>query len=84
MIREEQLIEFGFTKEVVPTEESGMDYAWYYYHYSVSNLDFISSESDMAEKYNGAWTVQILEGGIEFTDFNDLKNVIQTLEIYAR
>ena len=84
MIREEQLIGFGFTKEVVPTEESGMDYEWYYYHYAVSNLDFISCESDMAEKYNGAWTVQILEGGIEFTDFNDLKNVIQTLEIYAR
>jgi hypothetical protein len=84
MIREEQLIGFGFTKEVVPTEESGMDYDWYYYHYSVSNLDFISCESDMAEKYNGAWTVQILEGGIEITDFNDLKNVIQTLEIYAR
>ena len=84
MIREEQLIELGFTKEVVPTEESGMDYDFYYYHYSVGNLDFLSCEDDEARKYNGQWTVQILEGNIEFTDFNDLKKVIQTLEIYAR
>jgi hypothetical protein len=84
MIREEQLFEFGFSKEVVPPEESGMDYEWYYYSYVVGNLDFISSESDVAEKYNGAWTVHILEGGIEFTDFEDLKKVIETLEIYAR
>ena len=84
MIREEQLSEFGFSKELVTADESGMDYDWYYYSYVVGNLDFISCESDVSEKYNGAWTVQISEGGIEFTDFNDLKNVIQTLEIYAR
>ena len=84
MIREEQLLEFGFSKEVVTADESGMDYDWYYYSYRVGNLDFISSESDTAEKYNGAWTVQILEGGIEFTDFEDLKNVIDILKIYKK
>lgn len=84
MITEEQLKTAGFKKEVVPMEESGMDYEWYYYHYSVANLDFISCEDDMAAKYNGQWTVQILEGDIEFTDFNDLKKVINILEIYAR
>ena len=46
-------------------------------------LDFLSSEDDVAREWNGHWTVQILEGGIKFTDFEDLKKVINTLEVYV-
>lgn len=82
MITEQHLIDYGFTKEVVLMDESGMDYDFYYYSYTIGNLDFLSCESDMAEKYNGQWTVQILEGDIELTDWNDLKKVLDILKIY--
>lgn len=83
MITEKQLVELGFQKELVPMVESGMDYDFYYYHYVVGMLDFLSSEDDVARNSNGHWTVQILEGGIKFTDFEDLKKVISTMEIYV-
>ena len=83
MITEKQLVELGFQKEFVPMVESGMDYDFYYYHYGVGMLDFLSSEDDVARESNGHWTVQILEGGINFTDFEDLKKVINTLEVYV-
>lgn len=84
MITEQQLIDYGFTKEVVPMYESGMDYDWYYYSYTIGNLDFLSCESDIVEESNGQWTVEILEGDIVFTDFEDLKKVLDTLRIYER
>lgn len=84
MITEQHLIDYGFTKEVVPMDESGMDYDWYYYSYTIGNLDFLSYESDMAKKYNGQWAVHILESDIEFTDWNDLKKVLDILQIYER
>lgn len=81
MITEKQLIEFGFQKELVPMVESGMGYDFYYYSYSVGELDFLTVGDD--EVVTNGWSVRILEGGIEFTDFEDLKSVIHLLEKYV-
>lgn len=67
----------GFQRVDVSAEESG-DYPFYYYGYKIGHIDLISNSNDNIQ--DDKWIVEILEGGIQFHDYNELKSVIKILE----
>jgi len=76
---EQEITNLGFEKIKVSAEEAGGD-KFYYYVYSINNMDLISSANTDVEKPTD-WSIEILEGGIEFHRLNELKLVIQLMEL---
>ena len=77
-MKEKDIIDLGFEKNIVPIEESGMDYDFYYYSLDIAQIDLLSQANDEVE--DGNWKVQILEGGIMISDKEDLTQLIQILK----
>lgn len=77
-MKEKDIIDLGFEKNIVPIEESGMDYDFYYYSLDIAQIDLLSHANDEVE--DGNWKVQILEGGITISDVEDLKQLIEILK----
>jgi hypothetical protein len=77
-MKEKDIIDLGFEKNIVPIEESGMDYDFYYYSLDIAQIDLLSQANDEVE--DGNWKVQILEGGIMISDKEDLIQLIQILK----
>ncbi len=57
-MKEETLIDLGFTKTIVPTEESGYHREYYYYTLDIGDIGLISNCDDEAEE---GWSVKIFE-----------------------
>ena len=77
-MKEKDIIDLGFEKNIVPIEESGMDYDFYYYSLDIAQIDLLSQANDEVEDEN--WKVQILESGITISDKEDLIQLIQILK----
>jgi hypothetical protein len=77
-MKEKDIIDLGFEKNIVPIEESGMDYDFYYYSLDIAQIDLLSQANDEVE--DGNWKVQILESGITISDKEDLIQLIQILK----
>ena len=77
-MKEKDIIDLGFEKNIVPMDESGMDYDFYYYSLDIAQIDLLSHAND--EVKDGNWKVQILEGGITISDKEDLIQLIQILK----
>ena len=76
---EENIIELKFEKQYVSAEESGSD-EFYYYSYRIGNMDLITN-SDDESKNGGLWYAEILESGVRFYNFKELKIVIELMEL---
>jgi hypothetical protein len=76
---EQEITKLGFEKVKVSAEESGAE-KFYYYVYKIGNIELISSADTEVEKPTD-WSIEILEGGIEFHRIKELKIVIELMEI---
>ena len=75
MIKEYELVEEGFEKIVVTTEESGDEKDYYYYQLKLSENILLSSlESDTVT--NSHWPVYWYEVDWEFKDLEDIQTFI--------
>ena len=78
-MKEQDLIDLGFTRSNVSAEESG-DISFYYYTYDITDeLCLISSDDGEAEK--DGWSVEMFDyDGIKFSNVEDLKALITVIE----
>ena len=75
MITEQELLEEGFEKIEVPTEESGDENDYYYYQLKLSDDVLLTSlESDTIT--NSHWAVYWYEVDWEFKDIIDIQTLI--------
>jgi hypothetical protein len=74
---EEAIVKLGFTKVIVPIEESDSP-PFYYYNHRIGNIDFLSNASDGVE--DGLWYIEILEGNVKFYKLLELKIVMDLME----
>ena len=81
-ITEQDLIDIGFKKTDVTQEESGDDHDWYYYTFSVCQIDFITMESDKAANNDGGWVVEFFNSSppIKIDNLETFKNLYNTLK----
>jgi hypothetical protein len=75
---EQEIIDLGFEKTIVPAEESGELTDFYYYSRDIEHICLISNSND--ELVNGDWFIEILEGGIRFFNSDDVRQLISLLE----
>jgi len=80
-MKEQDLIDAGFTKRIVPIEESGNKEDFYYYFLEV--LDGITLVSDATVEIEGdQWTVDCFEvDKILITEPEQLFNFLETMKI---
>jgi len=80
-MKEQDLIDAGFTRKDVPKEESGNDKDFHYYVLDV--VDGITLVSDSTEEIDGdSWTVDCFEvDKILIKDVESLTNFLETLKI---
>lgn len=77
-MKEKDIIDLGFEKNIVPMDESGMNYDFYYYSLDIAHIGLLSQAND--EVNDGNWKVQILESGITISDVEDLTQLIKILK----
>jgi hypothetical protein len=71
---EDQLVELGFEKILVPMEESGNDEEYYFYNYKLNNdINLVSTDSTESGKRN--WKVSIDYWG-EIDNVEDVSSII--------
>ena len=76
---EKQLIECGFVREDVSSEESGGDVFFYYIH-KIGDLEFITSENDTNP--NGEFDIYFFNyNQIKISDIEDWKILSNVLEL---
>lgn len=75
---EQEIIDLGFEKTVVPTDMSGEPVDFYYYSRDIEHICLISNSND--ELVNNGWFIEILEGGIRFFNSDDVRQLISLLE----
>ena len=76
-MKEQNLIDLGFKRKDVTTEESG-DNAFYYYTYDFNKyFSLITNSSDEVKKNN--WFAEIFDHDIRFSSRDDLKQFIDLI-----
>lgn len=82
-MREEELIEEGFEKVLVPVEESGDKTDYYYYSLNIKpNLSLTSNANDEAGEKN--WKVYCYDLEICIKDIEDLQAFITLYRKWAK
>jgi hypothetical protein len=76
---EKEITKLGFEKVKVSAEESGAE-KFYYYVYKIGYIELISNANTEVEE-PADWSIEILEGGIEFHRIKELKLVIELMEL---
>lgn len=74
-MKEQELIDEGFTKVEVPVEESGDQTDYYYYTYEF-NKDFVLTSDSSDEITRDKWTVSCYDIDMCFRDIEDIQTMI--------
>jgi hypothetical protein len=65
--------EFGFTKQAVPTEASGTERLFHYFHYKIGDVQFMLSNDD---EENGEWYGTIFNHQVKFYTMDSFVSVL--------
>ena len=77
---EEIFEQLGFTKEIVPPEESGYDNDFYYYSLDIGDITLISNANDDAEEKG--WEAYIFDSlSLKIKGAGDLEELVKILKL---
>lgn len=80
---ENDLIQAGFEKKIVPKKESGNKNDYYYYFLSLGILDFTSNGDD--ETNNDEWYVYPdSDANIKVTDISEVTDVAKIIKSWTK
>lgn len=79
---ENELVELGFEKVLVPVEESGAKNDFWYYNLDIGELSFISGDNE--DSGTKMWMVQIFDNGPWISKFEDLEALITIIKKYTK
>lgn len=76
---EDQLVELGFDKIMVPMEESGNDEDYYFYNYKLNDdINLVSTDNTESGKRN--WKVSIDYWG----ELNSVEDISSLIDLFKR
>ena len=79
---EDELIDLGFEKTIIPVEESGAEKDYWYYTLNIGDVTLMSSDNEDSGKKN--WVVELFDTGPWIKDFEDLETLIRILKKYTK
>ena len=79
---EDELIELGFEKTIIPVEESGAEKDYWYYTLYIGDVSLMSSDNEDSGRKN--WAVELFDTGPRIKDFEDLETLIRILKKYTK
>ena len=76
---EQVLRDLGFTRNLVPIEESGCETDYYYYTLDIGHITLISNDDEKAQQEG--WKVSIFDfPSMEISDMNQLMALVDIFE----
>lgn len=79
---EDELIELGFEKTIIPIEESGAEKDYWYYTLYIGDVSLMSTDNEDSGRKN--WSVEIFDTGTWIKDFEDLDTLVRILKKYTK
>jgi hypothetical protein len=79
---EDELIELGFEKTIIPVEESGAEKDYWYYTLYIGDVSLMSTDNE--DSGRKSWSVEIFDTGTWIKDFEDLDTLIRILKKYTK